>query len=143
MTTGGRTYRSSRGVATIANARNEAAPDHLVHVLRRSLHDDADAHDDCEDDEHALAPELLAHEEREHGACEAPEIIDGDDEALNARCGVVEVLLELVGNDDAPEDALLVAEEQHCGAGGEGDGRVEGLWRLEEAMRRAAIWLLC
>ena len=143
MIAGGRTYRSSRGVATIANPRNEAPPDHLVHVLRRGLHDDADAHDDCEDDEHAPAPELLTHKKRKHGTCETPEIVHGDNEALNARSGVVEVLLEFVCDDDAPEDALFVAKEQHCGARGERDGRVESLWRLEEAMCRPAVRLLC
>ena len=38
---------------------------------------------------------------------------------------MVEVLLEFLADDDAAEDALLVAEEAHDGAGGDGDDGVE------------------
>ena len=38
---------------------------------------------------------------------------------------MMEVLLELLSNDNAAEHTLLVAEETHDSAGGDGDERME------------------
>lgn len=51
----------SGSITSVANPSHESTKNHVVHAVSGGLHDDPNGHDDCENDEHLLPPELLTH----------------------------------------------------------------------------------
>ena len=128
MMTGLHMPHGRRGsVSPIANPRNEPAPKQMLHVMRRRLQQDARRHDDGKIHQHALPPQPLPDKQRQHRASETAQVVHAGDEPGQAGAGVVEILNELVTYNDTTENALLVAEEAHDRAGGDGDGGVRGV----------------
>ena len=117
-------HRGRSRIATIPNARDEPAPEEMLHILRPRLDQNAGRHDDSKYDQHALPAQPLTHEQRQHGASETAQVVHRRDETHETRGWIVEIADEFIADDDAAEDALLVAEEAHHRAGGDGDGRV-------------------
>lgn len=68
-------WRTAR-VATVTNTRNEPSPDHMRHIMRSSLEDNASTHDHGKDQHGPSATQFLAHEESDYRSKETSKIID-------------------------------------------------------------------
>ena len=80
------------------------------------LEDGAEREDEHAEHDALPAPEAVAAEEGEHGARRTAELVDGDGEAAQGRVGREggKPALERPTGQEAAEDALVVAEEEHA-----------------------------
>lgn len=86
------TYRNRSSIHPIPQASNNPTHDHLRNTIGRSLQDRANSKDDGSDHDHPASTKQFAREEREAGAEETPDFVDGNHGALEGGTPVAAIV---------------------------------------------------